>query len=148
MAKTNTLDPQTLALLNSAVANKGAVPQSDNPTDTPDLMAELLRSMIANQNLQQEELAEIKENKLRAKAEQLAMRESNIQAVKERQERILRNRNACAHVKMDGKPSIGGQYDHRRRQIFICVKCQKTFIGGELPIHLRNLPYAFGGPSQ
>ena len=146
MAKTATLDPQTLAILNNAA--RGEKPVSDNPSETPDLMAELLRSMIANQKLQQEELAEQKEAKLRKQAEQEAMRQSNIQAVKERQERILRNQAACAHIKQDGKPAIGGQFDHRRRQIFICVKCQKTFIGNELPVHLRNLPYAFGGPSQ
>ena len=49
----------------------------------------------------------------------------------------LATQSQCDHRKPNGQPSIGGQRDHQNHTLWLCLKCQKNWVDGQLPGPLR-----------
>lgn len=114
----------------------------------PDVMQQLLATMLQTQQLELEESKERLAVKQQREAETAAIRKANIEAVKRSAANLSNQQANCAHLKEDGTPAIGGQRDHQHRAHYICLVCFKHFLGSELPPHLRNFRHAYGGPIE
>lgn len=53
----------------------------------------------------------------------------------------------CLHRKENGQPALGGIRDSQNNTHYVCLRCEKTWINGELPAHLRTGLRDIGGPS-
>jgi len=104
-------------------------------------------------------LLEIQEK--RAALQEKAAKEAAIKAEERKQEitreNLLRDITAankakaeqqagCNHRKPNGKPAVGGQRDHSRNIQWICLMCEKMWVGSELPYDLLNNDAVVGGP--
>ncbi len=117
--------------------NKNEPKEVQKLPTTAELLAE-----IQLRRLQKEEAAEVE-----AAQQQKAAKEAGLRAVKEGMEKKKQDQDACHHQKPNGAPSIAGQRLHSHKNQFICLFCQKEWIDGALPAHLRIDSNLIGGPN-
>jgi DNA-directed RNA polymerase subunit M/transcription elongation factor TFIIS len=72
--------------------------------------------------------------------------EQRMLAIEEDIRRTAERQAACAHMKPNYKPAVGGMRDSRGNVIYICQNCQKLWKNDALPMHLRAELPAIGGP--
>lgn len=117
--------------------NKNDVKEVQKLPTTAELLAE-----IQLRKLQKEEAAEAE-----TIAQAKAAKESGLRDVRIGIEKKATDQAACHHQKPNGAPSIAGQRLHSRKNQFICLFCQKEWIDGALPAHLRIDSNLIGGPN-
>lgn len=117
--------------------NKNDVKEVQKLPTTAELLAE-----IQLRKLQKEEAAEAE-----AVSQQKAAKEAGLRAVREGEQKKKLDQDACHHQKPNGAPSIAGQRLHSHKNQFICLFCQKEWIDGALPAHLRIDSNLIGGPN-
>ena len=73
-------------------------------------------------------------------------REQNLNDIRNQAVQQKLVQDACQHRKPNNEPSLAGQRDHRGMVHWICLNCQKTWDGKELPMGLGLPAERVGGP--
>ena len=115
----------TMEQINALIA-KGDLAAARNLLETKKLIEQAIKDFQAKDEEAKSQIA-----RLRAIEDEIAERQ--------------RQQDECSHRKEDGKPAIGGQRGHDNIPIWVCLNCNKLFIGNELPVHLRIRSDMVGG---
>lgn len=90
-----------------------------------------------------------REEALIAEAEtaKIIARQAGIDSVKSQMAQAKAKQANCNHLKENSRTHLAGQKDHSGIINLICQRCQKQFIGNQIPPHLfPNSEFAIGGP--
>jgi hypothetical protein len=111
---------------------------------------EVAPPMTVEQELAALNLLELKEKREKIAEEKRiheAARQANMESIKIGMAQKRAEQEACAHLKPFGESAIVGQKMHSHRHIWLCQYCQREWIDGALPAHLRIPAERVGGPT-
>lgn len=118
-----------------ALAASGAFGQAKSSAQ---LQLEELQAKKLKKEMDQQE--ENEENRRKAHAE-------GARSMEQRRLNELAKQAACNHMlELQGGPAIVCQRNHNRDYMFMCQLCQKEWLNGEVPPHLRIPMDRIGGP--
>ena len=116
------------------------------PPSKEDLERELLLLQIRKERESLREKEETEAAKKAKEREKEITRENLLRDITAANKAKEARQAGCNHRKPSGKPAVGGQRDHSRNIQWICLMCEKMWVGGELPYDLLNNDAIVGGP--